>query len=152
MELKLTNEENEKVFAMYWGQPYLVCYNLEGNAVIDPISGNAIGEIEPDIENKRDLLLLTPLSSITDEDAIEVANKIAGIEGSVHYSLQQRGRELVNDLYKRYNNITHFIVIEIHQYLISKCYDVPLFFGIGHPCNGMTAIQLGIAIDKNTLS
>ena len=37
----------------------------------------------------------------------------------------------------------------VHQYLISKGYDVPLFFTPDHWANCKTAIELNIAIENN---
>ena len=145
MELKLTNEEKEKVFAMYWGLSYLVCYNLEGTAVIDPITAKSIDDIEPDIENKRDLLLLTPLSAITDEHATEVGKMLCQYGNPVNahddYYIKSAKAQL-SDLF------LFEMEWQLYQYLISKGYDVPLWFGVDHWANGKTSIELGIAIYK----
>lgn len=39
----------------------------------------------------------------------------------------------------------------VHQYLTQQGYAVPLFIAPGHPDNGKTAIELGLAIDSTTL-
>lgn len=59
-------ETNDKVkfFAQYWGQPVL---HTPGNDNLFILSKHNI-----DLDGR--ILLLKPLSSITDEDAIEVAN------------------------------------------------------------------------------
>lgn len=91
-------------------------------------------------------LLLTPLSAITDEHAVEVAK----MYGGVRLKIDQDGFIQVideNNMVPRWFIIST-IPVELYMYLISKSYEVPLFFGIDHPCNGKTAIECGIAIIK----
>jgi hypothetical protein len=40
----------------------------------------------------------------------------------------------------------------IYQYLIQQGYAVPLFYGVGHPMNGKTAIELGLALDATAIT
>ncbi len=119
-------------------------------------------------------LLLAPLSNITDEHAIEVA-KICG-EPFLHIvnastvllhiicaSTMNKSRTDRSIWMQKDGTIELFTntgdwggattkavnSFAIYQYLISKGYDVPMFFGIDHWANGKTAIDLGIAIESS---
>lgn len=154
--MQLTKEETAKVFALY-----LCC---ECSCVYDPprrtlflksvsndslwcvldLSANAGGY---NCRFDQVKLLLTPLSAISDEDAIEVAK----MWGSLLKD------EFKPDYVRRVVKL-HSVQIgkwleswNMFQYFISKGYAVPLFFGINHPANGKTAIELGIAIDKTLI-
>lgn len=132
MENKLTNEEIAKVFAMYLG-----CEVTDYSGVgitgmgIDISTGISQYGVSTSGENLFDFgkvkLLLTPLSAITDEHDKERTALFNSYDDSgIAYPF-------------------------MYQYLISKGYAVPLFFGINHWANGKTAIQLQIAIDKISL-
>lgn len=154
-ERSLTTEQLARVFGERIGQPYLVCYNIEGAAVIqiEPIT---INDIEPDIENKRDLLLLTPLEKISDEDLLEcfLVGKPSlppGCTPTVEAEQSRRMIRIAGVLVSRFIKYPHELSMERHRYLIQKGYDVPMFFGIDHPDNGRTLIELGIAIDRTAI-
>ena len=105
-------------------------------------------------------LLLTPLSEITDEHAVEVAKVLNWLgkeqieqrieEPGLKEQCISFGKKIVHKL-----TIRNEVVIQQHnliycyQYLASIGYAVPLFFGIEHWANGKTPIDLGIAISKN---
>lgn len=166
---QLTNEEITKVFAGYIGCE--ATYNNKINNHQGKILGvDAVGNVI--LSHKSVLvpykvcdigyssMLLTPLSSITDEHAIEVAKMF----GMVMASVRERTSKcvfLVDD--------THSLLIgfDCHvtyakngfmhseketslvvQRLAKLGYAIPLDFGHEHWANGKTAIQLGIAIDK----
>jgi len=117
-------------------------------------------------------LLLTPISQITDEHAIEIA-EILDVGGDCverhkdHIAVYDRYNDNANDINTlRLHFIGNYELLHIdeegrgyefdltrcsfvHQYLISKGYDVPLFFGNNHWASCKTAIELGIAIDKS---
>lgn len=197
----LTKEEKAKVFAMYAGIPcvkhpcdsaaftYLgqvpirFCEKNYYQGSLKPVlHGDWSGGTNPQYSDAGmcewvDItLLLTPLSEITDEDAIEVA-KITDAVGGSNLLVDRRKEHLL--IYHRMNDTVytsnpkdcvyfypesfevfyqndngdiqdttmcriHFII----QFLISRGYSVPLFFGIDHWANGMDAIQLGIGIAK----
>ncbi len=82
-------------------------------------------------------LKLKPLSSITDEHAIEVA-KILGF--TVHYS--ENGKAFLKELFKDRMtfNFHPLKVLLICQYLQSQGYDLP-----NYHLNGQTLKQAGIA-------
>lgn len=157
---QLTNEEKAKVTAMYWG---VEAFHLEGYGYGEFATIHSMHVDMMGAGTYKCCLGLTPLSSITDEHAIEVA-KILN-PGYLHrqYSVVREANR-TDVWFSRYcvhiyfdgsvqnSEMTNWVDNSVYQYLISRGYDVPLWFGVGHPCNGMTAIQLGIAIDKNTLS
>jgi hypothetical protein len=161
--MKLTNEELASVFAMYKNaQCHVGLYNY--TTTIYAVSNTDIQLekgptdypqhfISPSVWKVQ--LLLTPLSDISDEHAIEVA-KILGVsysnnpESEAHFDITGLAfylKELF-ELNGELREIASYRIIQCFQYLISKGYDVPLWFGIDHWANGQTAIQLGIAIDK----
>lgn len=125
-------------------------------------------------------LLLRPLSAITDEDAIEVAKIILpnhfltnakgwkvtrdyAITGfpyvKVHNPKKVSSVQIdctlcnfsVYDMEDSATDSTDMRPSEITQFLIQRGYAVPLFIAPGQPCNGMTAIEMGIAIDATTI-
>ena len=85
--------------------------------------------------DKRVKLKLCPLSKISDEDAIEVANLEA---------LNTRDLDLIK-MAIDYRSVFNY---KSHHFLVSKGYAVPLYFSPGHWANAKTAIELGIAIDS----
>ena len=85
-------------------------------------------------------LLLTPLASITDEHAIEVAK--------MEYTEDDLPRTDTNRSYTGYGIISRKFNSEIFQQLIIWGYAVPLYFGLNHRANGKTAIELNLAISK----
>lgn len=155
---KLTNKEIANVFAMYLGADckyrkgmHIVndwgigCFNEDGETEYKMTIGNNTFQL-----HDRQLLL-TPVSKITDEHAIEVgkiwwpgAVNDDSLEKAVD-SIQQIGGNLWNTL--QYGTIW----TAVYEYLKSECYAVPLWFGIDHWANGKTAIELEIAIDSTTI-
>ena len=165
MNHTLTSQEIARVFAMYYGcdararhiatgitrkvvgvdgsMVYLTNYLYEGNKAFDQVQ-----------------LLLSPLSAISDKDAIEVVKiylphakcRLSRKEGNTHVFVNDWGTELYlySDLSFSYGDTEsdYFKKDLVFQHLIQRGYAVPLFFSPGHPCNGKDAIQLGIAIDK----
>lgn len=150
MNNKLTNEEIARVFAVYYGQSVAASKNEDGkaNGKGAPVhNALALCVFGNDVSNY--VLLLTPLDKITDEDAIEVANICHNylakrIQGKTGYSFLACNDSVINC-----GVIYHKLNSAAFQYLISKGYAVPLWFGIDHWANGKTAIELGIAIDKD---
>lgn len=159
--MKLTNEEKRKTLGQHIGceaifkkenflqiTGELLGVDAYGNSFIS--TGRAIPAYKV-CDINFSFLLLTPLSSITDEHAIEVA-KMFGYKGKNNEHLINVGEGIINGL-RNNRTVENFqVMTELYQYLISKGYAVPLWFGIGHWANGKTAIYLGIAIDKTTQS
>lgn len=147
MENKLTNEELAKVFAMYLGCPI----QLEDGQISSKstwiiadgylmVNYNDIGDSEHICRECR--MLLTPLSAITDEDAVEIAF-LSGIMLRHRYVESEERQKAIN-IGKKVKGLSY----PTREFLILKGYAVPLWFGIDHWANGKTAIELGIAIDK----
>lgn len=115
---EITQETRAKIFALYWGQE--IAFHLDDSVLL---------KVEDIISIIKDLpatgrqlsLLLTPLSAITDEDAIEIA-KICGIEeGVISSGLKKDFRKnLSNDLFDD-------MTIDIADFLRSRGYALPAF-------------------------
>jgi hypothetical protein len=173
---QLTNEEITRVFAMY--MPCEFMYEEEinnlvavGNGWIYSDEADESGEGVFGTEDCK--LLLTPLSAITDEHAVELVEIINGekilektkviIEEGIikiywseilHESHKDYGYRYTATIYpdlftttKEYGT-TIKMDYEAYRHLIQQGYSVPLFFGINHWANGKTAIELKIATDK----
>lgn len=148
MDNKLTNQEIAKVFAMYIGcalyiRPYGTIHKAKLSGVLpDKIFAQADGDKAPSFyytEKCECKLLLKTSYSITDEDAIQVAKFQGWIINEDN--LKNVSWSLQNEFFE--------IDYTTYQYLISKGYAVPLWFGVDHWANGKTAIELGIAIEPN---
>lgn len=142
----LTIEETAKVKLMYfysdctWVVPRSSNDNympVDDKGMILDLIVSANGDVYPELKN---------LSAITDEHAVEL--------GKIYYGNQAVSKkDMIADV-KMFLRVSNFPLNYDHfwwkayQYLISKSYAVPLFFGIDHPCNGKTAIECGIAIIK----
>lgn len=162
---QLTNEEIAKVFAMYFpcecritnGNPNQVLFLQQLGSDFCNVGShiNHIGGYRNNYTAVK--LLLKSLSNISDEDAVEVA-KFAFTEVVNHYQLIEIGKDYINYIFlggslsnRRSQDVDQFDVnhnFQIYQYLISKGYAVPLFFGVNHWANGKTLIELGHAIEN----
>jgi hypothetical protein len=181
MNTQLTNEQIARVFAMYlpskalWKDPDGDMVDIKLNGVTKDVwkstwlgktMWNGIEFLVP-VENFK--LLLTPLSAISDEDAIEVVKLcgmpknaevlkvVVGGRGNfveVEYKWKNKVAELnLEDGYS-YSAIAAGLKYDnkwqVREYLIQKGYAVPLFIEPNHPLNGKTAIEIGLAIDSTT--
>lgn len=144
MKNELTTEEIVKVFAIYLGTKYKYT-NEFGTYVNDSFLGIHVrGHIKSGA-----VLLLKPLSSITEEDAIVVSN----MKGFNQRNGKGEDIRAWNGRVHVLNNELRFgLEIDVYMYLVSRGYSVPLFFSPGHWANGRDAITLGIAIDKTKLN
>lgn len=107
-----TLENKAKFFAQYWGQKIV---NWNNNIQIKLKLNILINEID-----EYDILELTPLSNITDEDALWIGKSANQFNDSysddIKYSL-----ELVERMQKK----VHLIDLEQCDYLRSKGYALP---------------------------
>lgn len=175
-EIKLSNEEIARVFAMYWGNEIVI----ESEQFKFPLPMQSIDidmrqikvrdegiKLTFYVSIKDARLLLTPLSKISDEDvsivasiawegkykSFDEANKYRFKRGVIP-SIENYGA--IDELFICDNGNIFFNtwrpinIFNCYQYLISKSYAVPLFFAPNHPANGKTAIELGIAIERNS--
>jgi len=155
---KLTNEEISRVFGMYLDceifkfYTKLIAVNTEDIEYVI-LEDEGFNSRILSFTNTSPKLLLTPLSSISDEHAIEVAKVFGGIDHLSDESKIAQVKELIctNQLYTKQTNITGSRWGYVFQHLIKKGYAVPLWFDIDHWANGMTAIEMEIAFDKNKI-
>lgn len=131
--MEITNEIKAKVFAQYLGQK--VWYNGTGstNSIMD---GNKL-------YSNDYKLLLRPLSAITDEDAIEVANLnyVPEYFDGDNKSAANLGRYWVKQIREMRHDDTPKYVWLTFQYLQSKGYDLPHYL-----LGGKTLKEAGLAI------
>ena len=111
--IELTNELKARFFAQYWGQEVL---RFTHPNLLDDIW--RVNELEDDLAGRYGYLELKPLSSITDEDAAEVA-RLMGRFGLYVYLINQ-GRGFINSA-----GIPFRLPIKVYQYLQSKGYALP---------------------------
>lgn len=165
----LTRHQKTAVFSSYFG-----CFGPANEGITKfkiigvDLYNVCTSSVEFNIDDYK--LLLTPLSAITDEDAIEVEfcppsnfskyqKEILEIKRYPDgFNIDWRYVDTIADLnnddgWSYIGNKTYFhnLTWQQRDYLISKGYAVPLFIAPNHPNNGKTAIELGIAIDKTTL-
>jgi len=140
--MELTNEEIARVFAMYFELVTYEWYTNPEDLNVAIVDGKTVKFISEGKHTGEPKMRLTPLSSITDEHAIEVCD--------IEFGKPERRTLELSDYIERGKEyaISDAFEYDIYQYLILKGYAVPLFFGVGHWANGKTAIELGIAIDK----
>lgn len=152
--MELTTEQKARVFAMYIGQrvstpgrSYHPSYNgidKDGKAIMSP---STLADCHEGTFSYDDFKLhLKPLSAITDEDAEDFIT----IRGSINWKGPQ-DKEAVRK----------FVLAaigppieqgfgfhwETHSFLLQRGYAVPCFISPGHPDNGKTPIELGLAIE-----
>lgn len=171
MNQKLTNEEIARVFAMYLGQKAILSIDDIPDFLTSVDIYNMTVDFTSDFNQSVEEIkvLLTPLSKITDEHAIEVVdilfptNTLTAINGKAQYvgkttvlfhlcnvGFSDENEHNTSSSREIILEIQPFYVINAREYLIQKGYDLPTFFGINHWANGKTAIELGIAIDKTS--
>jgi len=130
----LTNEEIAKVFAMYFGQN-IVTSNNGGNG--SPIHNALALYTTGMLKIKTCKLLLMPLSEMTNDNVKQVIK------------MERRyGLKCLDDILQNVYRLTYPTYI----FLQSMGYDTPIYFSPNHLGNGKTAIELGIAIDKNKIN
>lgn len=113
MKAEINNENKAKFFALYWGQK--VAENPIGYLIVN---GTTLDYIHT---NSMDCILnLKPLSSISDEDAIEVA-RIAGVgEDDINTGLKPDFRESIIAILDE-----NMYPLEISDFLRSRSYALP---------------------------
>lgn len=145
---QLTDQEIAKVFAMYLYNK-IINVDTKLKYILNPYQLNYIKYFNEGAYK----LLLKPLPSISDEDAVEVA-KIYWVGNKFNntYVYKAAGGRYVLDRYilkgDPQNVVPATNIYFLIQYLISKGYDVPQWFGIDHWANGKFLIELGVAIEK----
>lgn len=153
----LNNEQIAQVFSMYLGCDVKQISLGDKVGILTGVSlftPHWMATIDSGISLsiRKCKLLLTPLSKISDEDAIEVGNIVYLDEDKAYTGIKVLSYFTGdNELFGFGSDISPLMAIEIIELLKRKGYAVPLYFESDHPLNGKTAIELGLAIDK-TLS
>jgi hypothetical protein len=163
---QLTNEEKCKVFTMYWGN---VCFinGIGGQSVLSLIDCNDIG-----LGRISGKLLLTPLSSITDEDAIAVAKMATHLHDNNTWRLVKIVREkgmakvYFKDLWNKHDQYDYHVKVapfplqgcfrsykgeildQQHYQFPLDAYDYLREKGYALPYKNKDLFELGIAIEK----
>lgn len=156
--MEITEEIKFKVALQYYGCKFLVCYNIENNPVIETFEGkNAQLDIyEPDLKNKRELLILKPLSGISKSDAYEVARILFSKEytgdditynkDSIYVKIKIPNTTINNNVKISFDghlrNMSGYGLnntLQAHQYLQSKGYDLPNYL-----LGGKTLYECGL--------
>lgn len=168
----LTNEERARIFGMYIGNKCLIKIEQGSYSTVLQVTGDMINNYlsYKDGDRVDFVLLLTPLSKITDEHAIEVAKiwhpnyywkvikKSKGIllvecddyimwidcvNASFYFEEKYIGFENI-DAHRGEKETTYCEnIVEIIDYLRELGYSLPY--------KGKCLFELGIAIDKDTL-
>lgn len=146
-----------RVFALYYGQTVRLTEKYsDGFVSFSPgdsltLDNNVLTQIVDGRMKAK--LLLTSLNEITDEHAIELVCKSAWkrtIENPIVTHLNE-GISIGNNS-GAVSMFWHSLNYKEHQYLLLKGYAVPLYFGIDHWANGMSAIELHLAFSKTSLT
>lgn len=98
----ITQEEKAKIFALYWAQPV---YQISKSELPNIYNVCDLSLRHPTVRDGH--LLLTPLSSITDEDAIEVAKIMTFHDGKGIIIERKKNGDI--EMYDRYNDEPHFV-------------------------------------------
>ena len=135
--MEITNEI--KAVSQYYGTDFLVCYNIEKTPVVEKLNFKHLEFYEPDPVNKRDLLILKPISAITDEDAIEV-----GKFWYENFNLSEDAKLLIQRVKQDLSDPKIMLPFEAGQFLQSRGYDLPNYL-----LDGKTLQEAGLAIYDN---
>lgn len=127
--MEITDEIKAKVFFQYIGQMTIWEYN--GRMWHIRIGLLNIHNVKDHIDDKK--IVLKPLSAITDEESLEVANIVQPTGGLT----AEDGKAIVSNLAKFELSVCCMIV----QYLQLKGYDLPQYL-----LGGKTLEEVGLAI------
>lgn len=121
MKAEINNENKARFFALYWGQNLLMDEELSQVEVCNQI----------DFEWEQWKLSLKPLSSISDEDAIEVA-KIYGTFYDTKEDLEDVKDHVIlalieddEEAYNMWDHVGFQVMSYVIDYLRSKGYALP---------------------------
>lgn len=149
MENNLTEREIIKVYGMYIGCD-LQCPLSESPKTNGIVKCGGIGYEDAynalywtTKEWEYCKLILTPLSAITDEHAIDAA--LVG-----EYLFDDEDKEDCKRVISYFRN-GEIDSWKSYQYLVLQRYAVPLFFGVNHWANGKTAIELNLAVEAKLI-
>lgn len=146
-DLYMTDEIKERVFAQYPFQRWKFKNEAKGfeKAIKHRLHLSEINDILYNPEYKECggiILILKPLSEITDEDAIQVDELISPQYSSIKYfHTSTRGKVWIRDILAG-NQVSN--VIQVYQFLQSKGYDLPYYI-----LGNKTLQESGLAIYEN---
>lgn len=167
--MEITNEIKAKVFAQYFGHSCItMTRQTQGEGLPSKYLKGILKEIDLDmqdsfigllLENEKDFsiheyynshqikLILRSLSSMTDDDAIEVAS-IAGISKSYNSQkyILESGLELVANYMRKQSNVHGIYWIRLSQYLTYRGYDLPQYL-----LGNKTLHEAGLAVYENEI-
>lgn len=133
--MEITHEIKAKIFAQYLGQKFI---DAKTKDYLEHKMNTANLDIMYSTHDWDDIkLVLTPLSEITDEDAIGVSKIIGDSQKLCDELHSDRGKRILNS--KKENFM-------LFQYLQSKGYDLPNYL-----LGGKTLIESGLAINRKTV-
>lgn len=118
---------------------------LEGVRYLDKALNNGVDKLltEPYHLDCSDIcLLLTPLSKISDEDIKKVVLYFYNLEIDLTDRLLKYWKQIL---------MSSNVPSSVTSYLQLLNYDTTVFIEPNHPNNGLTLIELDLAIDKTTL-
>jgi hypothetical protein len=119
MKPELTTKLKEQFFAQYWGQN-VATFKADNHSNHDL----EVGTQHP--VNKVFSLRLRPLSSISDEDAIEICRMMNhGAYSHGRESKIRDGKDLIKSYQNKQSNVHGVEWLRIYDYLRSKRYALP---------------------------
>lgn len=154
MDKKLTREEVARVFAMYIG--CTIAHDENQTAQLIGIINtdahfihNGSGSYGHQQCEECGKLLLTPIDKITDEDKVLLYHQYSGLIAKYDYTQDYKG---VLHAANHWFNTSGKQDISKYSCLtdIARAlgYDTPIYFRANHWANGMDAIHLNLAIQK----
>lgn len=134
--MEYTNEFLARVYGAYYGCQYIdrVSNNRKS------LEADIISEIHAFGKYKTYQLTLTPLSKITDEDAVYIAQSILGYSDGYHEYFVETGKRYLSKN-SNYMDTDREVIDKLREWGYDCGYgDIP------------SLIEAGIAIDKTTLT
>jgi len=150
--IKILPEQQMQVYARYWGCKYLLTINIEGNPVVQTLRSRFMLDLEPDLENRRDLILVRKIENITDEHVWDLLALLHENEETkrkdeaLHYGIKSA---IINGFPNAWK-WNYWSAVKIYTFLISKGYNMPTFIGFNDVKS--TPLDLGMAIDVDELN
>lgn len=127
--MEISNEIKAKIFAQYFGakcehRVFTIERVWEDRGEFN-MDCDLIELCMDDTEDYKTTLLLKPLSSITDEDAIEVAKFCHISSHKDNHVLKHEGKDLIENYLYRQSNVNGINWLRVFDYLRSKGYALP---------------------------
>lgn len=146
--MEVTDEIKRKVFAQYLGQPFRMILNDKSFS----IGECNLGTIQ--LLNPEDILVLKPLITMPDEEAIEMAKIFGEVDGKIilnrpadlknndiHFTVQVYTNEPKFTSYSTPKYWSDGYGVKAYQWLQSKGYDLPHYL-----LNGKTLKECNLCV------